>query len=161
MNAKDLTTPIFPQERRPPARGTVLAFDFGEKRIGVAVGELESATAHPLAEIDTEANEVRFTRIAELCTEWQPALMVVGLPLHIDGTEHELTRLARRFARRLQGRFGIPVTLCDERYSSLDAEASLREISVSTRNKKGLIDQVAALRILQTYLESSRTYVPI
>ena len=98
--------PAFPhaaQDTQHPHFGTVLAFDFGERRIGVAVGELELGIAHPLETIDAAANDARFARIAALLQEWQPVLLVVGLPLALDGTEHRLTALARKFAQRLQG----------------------------------------------------------
>src|SRR6185503_10301822 len=94
-----------------PHEGTVLAFDFGERRIGVAVGELQLGIAHPLETIDAQANDVRFARIEALVNEWQPALLLVGLPLALDGSEHAMTALARRFALRLQGRYGIATRL--------------------------------------------------
>ena len=90
---------------------TILAFDFGRKRIGVAVGSRKLGLAHPLATVDAEKTANRFSIIEGLIREWQPVLLVVGLPVHADGTEHELTRLSRRFARQLQGRFGISTLL--------------------------------------------------
>lgn len=80
--------------------GTTLAFDFGEARIGVAEGDAEVGTAHPLATVTGEGNEAKFAAIAKLVTEWQPRQLVVGLPAHTDGSEHELTRLCRKFGRR-------------------------------------------------------------
>ena len=79
----------------PAPQGTCLAFDFGEKRIGVAQGSAEVGIAHPLSTVSAEANETKFAAIAALIREWQPDYLVVGLPVHSDGTEHELTRLAR------------------------------------------------------------------
>jgi putative Holliday junction resolvase len=76
--------------------GTVLAFDFGEKRIGVATGETLLASAHPLAVIRAESNDDRFAAIGKLIAEWQPVQLVVGLPTHADGTPHEMTRLATK-----------------------------------------------------------------
>lgn len=105
--------------------GTTLAFDFGEARIGVAEGDAEVGTAHPLATVTGEGNEAKFAAIAKLVTEWQPRQLVVGLPAHTDGSEHELTRLCRKFGRRLHGRFGLPVYWVDERLSSLYAESLL------------------------------------
>ena len=81
---------------------TLLAFDFGEKRIGVAVGNTIVGIAHPLQTIATESNDERFSTIGHLIAEWQPAQLVVGLPSHMDGTEHELSRLCRKFANRLR-----------------------------------------------------------
>ena len=135
--------------------GTVLAFDFGEKRIGVATGETLLATAHPLTVIRAESNDERFAAIGKLIDEWRPERLVVGLPTHVDGTPHEMTRLARKFAERLEKRFTLPVSLADERLSSLDAEARLRETGRNARSSKTLLDAVAAQLILQTRFESS------
>lgn len=136
-----------------PESGAVLAFDFGERRIGVALGDLTLRIAHPLATIDTESNDARFSAIARMIGEWQPARLVVGLPSHLDGTEHELTRLSRKFAHRLHGRFGLPVALVDERLSSAEASQSLRNAGVHGRKQKPMLDQVAAQHILQSYLD--------
>jgi putative Holliday junction resolvase len=135
-------------------KGTALAFDFGERRIGVALGEAELGIAHPLVTIDTESNDERFASIGKLIAEWKPTTLVVGLPTHIDGTAHELTRLARKFAQRLKGRFGLPVWLVDERLSSLAAESLLNEAGVRGRKQKPALDQVAAQAILSTWFES-------
>ncbi len=142
------------QDRSYPAiEGTVLAFDFGEKRIGVAVGETILKLAHPLLTIDTEVNEARFAQIQAIIHEWQPALLVVGLPLSIDGEAHAITKLCTRFAQRLEGRFSLPVTLVDERFSSVEASQSLKEAGVHGRQQKTMIDQVAAQTILQSYFD--------
>lgn len=135
--------------------GTVLAFDFGRKRIGVAVGSQELGLAHPLATVDAEKADNRFSGIRELITEWQPVLLVVGLPVHADGSEHELTRLSRRFAKQLGGRFGIPVALVDERYTSISASSALREAGVKGKKQKPMLDQVAAQLILQAYFDGN------
>jgi putative Holliday junction resolvase len=132
----------------------VLAFDFGEKRIGVAVGDLTLRIAHPLSTIHAEDNATRFTEIGNLVAEWHPARFVVGLPTHIDGTEHELTRLARRFAQRLQGRYSLPVSLVDERLTSRAAEIRLRESGVSPRKFKDVLDSASACEILQSWFDS-------
>jgi len=134
--------------------GTVLAFDFGEKRIGVATGETLLASAHPLTVIRAESNDERFAAIGKLIAEWQPEQLVVGLPTHADGTPHEMTRLATKFAERLQKRFNLPVAMADERLSSLDAEARLRETGRNAKSAKPLLDAVAAQLILQTWFES-------
>ena len=97
--------------------------------------------------------ERRFDSIAKLIEEWQPVLLVVGLPTHADGTEHELTRLSRRFARRLEGRFGIKTALVDERYTSITASTALREAGIKGKKQKPLLDQVAAQQILQSYFD--------
>lgn len=136
------------------ADGCVLAFDFGEKRIGVAVGEHLLGIAHPLATIDNEANDERFRQIAALIEEWRPTLLIVGLPLSVDGEAHALTLLSRKFARRLDGRFGLPVAMIDERYTSATASQSLHEAGISSRKQKPMLDQVAAQHILQSYFDS-------
>ena len=134
--------------------GTVLAFDFGERRIGVAVGEHLIHSANPLTTIDSESNEVRFTTITQLITEWQPKLLVVGLPLSLDGSETDVTQLCKKFARRLNGRFNLPVILVDERYSSAEASQLLNETGIKGRAQKAMLDQVAAQTILGSYFDS-------
>ena len=134
--------------------GSVLAFDFGTRRIGMAMGNTTLGIAHPLVTIDSEVTERRFSMIAELIETWQPVvLLVVGLPVHSDGTAHELTHLSQRFARRLLGRFNIKVILQDERYTSQTASAALREAGITGRNQKSMLDQVAAQQILQSFFD--------
>ncbi len=140
--------------------GTVLAFDFGEKRIGVATGETLLGSAHPLTVIHAESNDARFAAIGKLIAEWRPVQLVVGLPTHVDGTPHDMTRLARKFAERLQRRFNLPVGLADERLTSLDAEARLRETGRDSKSAKPLLDAVAAQLILQTWFESPHHVSP-
>ena len=135
--------------------GTVLAFDFGKRRVGVAVGEYELQLAHPLTTIDQVMTRLRFEKIAGLIDTWQPTLLVVGLSVDVDGTEHELTRLCRRFARRLEGRFRVPVMLVDERYTTATARLALEEIGIAGRKRRPMLDQVAAQHILQSFFDSS------
>lgn len=137
----------------PSIEGTVLAFDFGEKRIGIAVGETMLKLAHPLMTINTEINETRFAQIQALIQEWHPALLVVGLALSVDGEAHAMTKLCTRFAQRLEGRFSLPVTLMDERFSSVEASQSLKQAGIHGRQQKTMIDQVAAQTILQSYFD--------
>jgi putative Holliday junction resolvase len=137
------------------ATGTVLAFDFGTKRIGVAVGEFLIGLAHPLAEIAGEESEPRFAAIARVIEEWKPRHLVVGLPLSTDGTPHELTRRAQRFARQLEGRFALPVSFVDERYTSVDAEARLRDAGAHKAIREKRIDSAAAQLILQQYFHEN------
>jgi putative Holliday junction resolvase len=136
-----------------PISGTLLAFDFGTRRIGIAVGNTISASARPLSTIDDEKNDTRFAVIAALLQEWQPAALVVGLPCNEDGTPHEMTALCRRFANRLKGRFGLPTLLVDERYTSAAASAVLNDEGIRGRKQKTLIDQYAAQQILQAYFD--------
>ena len=122
------------------AARTVLAFDFGLKRIGVAVGEPELRTAHPLPAV------AGFAQIERLVAEWKPARFVVGLPV-CEAGEHPLARRVERFARQLHGRFRIPVERVDERFTSVEAESRLRGV------KRKAIDSVAAQLILEQFFD--------
>lgn len=141
--------------------GTLLAFDFGMRRIGVAVGNTVAGTANPLSTIDDERNEIRFSNIAALIKEWQPAALVVGLPCNEDGSPHEMTALSRRFANRLNGRFGLPVLLVDERYTSAIASEVLTDLGVYGRKQKAVLDQYAAQQILLAYLHEPQAAIRI
>jgi len=105
---------------------TVLALDFGLQRIGVAVGEAEIGSAHPLQGVVAHTQPGRLTAIERLVKEWRPSLLVVGRPLDEDGAPHEMTRRAERFARQLNDHFRLPVELVDERYSSAEVESRMR-----------------------------------
>ena len=122
---------------------TVIVFDFGLKRIGVAVGNTVLRQATPLAVIEAARNENKFAAITRLLDEWQPSTLVVGLPLHPDGAEHEMTVRCRRFANQLHGRYDIPAVLIDERYSS----------AVLSQRRGEHIDSEAAALILQQYFD--------
>ena len=140
-----------------PRVGTVLAFDFGLARIGVAVGETETGNAHPLTAIAEEVNAVRFAAIEALLAEWKPASLVVGLPTHLDGSEHAMTTRCRRFANQLHGRHALPVFSVDERLSSVAAEAELAEAGrKGWRERKAVLDAAAARILLQTFLDTRR-----
>jgi putative Holliday junction resolvase len=118
---------------------TILAFDFGEKRIGVAVGNTITKTAEPLKIIQEKNQDERFKAIELIINEWQPQILVVGLPKHPDGAEHEMTQKVTRFGNQLKGRFQKEVMWVDERYTS---------VSVNGGN-----DALAAQIILQQYLQ--------
>lgn len=122
---------------------TALAFDFGLKRIGVAVGNSVIRQAQPLTVISAATNEAKFAAIAELMEQWQPGICVVGVPRHPDGAEHEMTVRCKRFANQLHGRFGVNPVLVDERYSS----------AVIAHKRGELIDAHAAAIILQQYFD--------
>lgn len=126
-----------------PRAQTILAFDFGLKRIGVAVGEPELGTAHPLPAVSA------FVQIEKLVAEWRPAHLVVGLPTSASGEPHKMTRQAEDFARRLERRFKLPVTRVDERFTSVEAESRLRGL------KKKPVDSVAAQLILEQYFDQA------
>ena len=133
--------------------GTVLAFDFGEKYTGVAIGESSVGVAHPLGLIAAKASAARMDEAAALIAEWKPDTLVVGLPLSMEGAEHELTLRCRRFARQLNARFGLPVALVDERLSSAAAEEALRASGKGGRKHKLHTHQVSAQIILQSYFD--------
>jgi putative holliday junction resolvase len=128
-----------------PDQRTVLAFDYGTKRIGVALGNVLISNARPLEIIDTPEKTKRFARIEELIVQWQPDTLVVGLPLTESGGEQLASSQARRFANQLNGRYGLPVSLVDERGSSMAAQ----EIVGNAPD-----DAVAAAIILQRYFDS-------
>ena len=137
-----------------PAQGAVLAFDFGEQRIGVATGELSLGIAHALTVIAAEDNDSRFAQIAALIAEWRPVLLVVGVASHDDGTVHETGRLARRFGQRLHGRFSLPVEFIDERLTSHAADDALREGGARADRRAAMLDAAAAAEILRTWFET-------
>jgi len=121
----------------------VFGFDFGVKRIGIAMGNTLTGQAQPLSIVDAIDNATRFKLIGALIDEWRPARLVVGEPRHPDGAEHDMTLRARRFANQLHGRFNLPVELVDERYSSVVIPAKRGE----------RIDAKAAAIILQQYFD--------
>ena len=123
---------------------TLLAFDFGLKRIGVAVGNTLIRQAQPLHVIDEATNDGKFDAISQLIAEWQPQRVIVGLPLHPDGAEHEMSVRCRRFANQIHGRFGVETVLVDERYTS----------AVLTQRRDQRIDHEAAALILQQYFDA-------
>ncbi|ETD72167.1 Holliday junction resolvase [Pelistega indica] len=125
---------------------TVLAFDFGLKKIGVALGNTLLKQATPLTIIQTATKQARFEEIERLLKKWQPQQLVVGLPLTEDGQEQYASLHARRFANQLQGRFNLPVQLIDERGSSLEAQQRL--------GNHTLDDAVAAAIILERYFDA-------
>jgi putative Holliday junction resolvase len=128
---------------------TLLAFDYGEKRIGVAIGNSLTRDARALAVLPNRTREHRFEAVGKLIGQWQPDALVVGLPCHPDGTPHEMTRLAKRFGNQLNGRFNLPVSWVDERYSSVEAEAEIR----ASGGRADRLDAEAARIILQQYLD--------
>lgn len=124
--------------------GTVLCFDFGLARTGVAMGNTLVRSASPLTIIHAERNDERWVAVEKLVAEWQPAFFVVGVPRHGDGSDSEFTARCERFARQLGGRFRKPVCTVDERYSSVMVEHG--------RDK---IDDEAAAVILQQYFDET------
>ena len=135
-----------------PARGgeTLMAFDFGEKRIGVAIGNTLTGGARPLTVIDDPRRQVRFDRIKALLTEWGPTRLVVGIPCYPDGAAHPFAARCQRFAHQLEGRFGLPVALVDERWTSA--------LAPDPRSK---VDQQAAAILLQGVLDTLSSHASV
>jgi putative Holliday junction resolvase len=142
---------------------TILGFDYGARRIGVAVGNTVTRTARPLQSVSDRVSSRRFDRIAELLKQWQPDALVVGRPVHPDGAPHEVTVAAERFSRQLAGRFGLPVALVDERYSTVEARGrregeqavdgpSASALGLGSRAALADDDASAAAVILEQYL---------
>lgn len=139
---------------------TLLGFDFGTKRIGIAIAQEVTGTANPLVTVKAVKNKPDWESISKIIAEWQPDLLVVGLPLHMDGTEQDMTQAARRFSNQLNGRYQLPIALMDERLTSNEAESILSEQSGSRGSlfrdsmfpDKAQIDMISAQLILQSWL---------
>ncbi len=140
----------------PDRPRTLLAFDYGRRRIGVAVGYDQTVHAGPLTTVPVGSSGPDWSAIQQQVVAWEPSLLIVGLPYNMDGTDNELTDCARRFTRQLQERFGLPVHTVDERLTSHEARVVLREQrregKRKTRVKRGDIDRAAAALILETWL---------
>jgi putative Holliday junction resolvase len=141
--------------------GTLLGFDFGTRKIGVAVGQTVTGTASPLTTLRHRGSKPDWAAIEALIREWRPDAAVLGLPFNMDDTEEEtLAEPVRRFARQLQGRFGLPVHLVDERLTTLAAERALGAARPRTRQtgRQGTdaLDAYAAKLILETWLTEVR-----
>ena len=130
---------------------TLMGFDFGTIRIGIAIGQEITASARPLVTLNSKTGKPDWTAISNLIDEWHPDILVVGVPLSMDSSEHDMTLAARKFCRQLEGRFGIPVNQIDERLSSVEAEFEIRESGRSSRKDKGAVDRMAAALILETW----------
>ena len=137
--------------------GYILAFDFGKRRIGVAVGQSLTGTATPL-NIVANGDKPDWDEISRLVNEWKPGLFVVGLPLSLDGEETTTSKLAREFGRQLTNRFGVDTQFQDERLTSVDAErqfAEMRAAGSARRKDSARLDAVAAKIILENWLNTA------
>lgn len=132
-----------------------MAFDFGLRQIGVAVGNKLLGTSQALTIIRARDGIPEWQAVEQLMQEWLPDLIVVGDPLNMDGSDSELCKLARKFARRLHGRLGLPVEMVDERLSSFEAKQISREQGHRGDYKRKPIDSQAAQLVLQTWLANS------
>ena len=133
---------------------TIMAFDFGTKSIGSAIGQEITGTASPLKAFKANDGIPNWDDIEKLLKEWQPDLVVVGLPLNMDGTEQEMTQRARKFANRINGRFGVKIATQDERLTTADAKARLFELGGFKALTKGQVDAVSAVLIIESYFEN-------
>lgn len=133
---------------------TLLGFDFGTKSIGVAIGQIITKTAQPIAAIKANDGIPNWDVVSKVINDWQPNLVVVGLPLNIDGSEQPITRGAKKFANRLNGRFGVKVTLQDERLTTTSAKEFIFEKGGYKALDKGKIDSVSAALILESWMET-------
>jgi len=129
--------------------GTLLGFDYGTHKIGVAVGQTLTGTANPLTTLGAVRQKPDWDGIGRLIREWQPEALVVGLPYQMDDQEAELAERAKRFARQLQGRYHLPVHLADERLTSREAWARLGTAAARDVTR---VDAMAAKLILETWL---------
>lgn len=132
---------------------TVLAFDFGTKSIGCAVGQSITGTAQVLPAFKAQDGIPNWEQIEKCLTEWKPALLVVGLPLNMDGTEQDLTLRAKKFANRLHGRFGLPVELQDERLTTTEARAEIFSRGGYKALNKSKVDGISACLILESWFQ--------
>lgn len=135
---------------------TLICFDFGTKRIGVAVGQELTHTANALETINNINNKPDWDAINRIVVEWQPNAFVIGLPLNLDGTEHQLAGRVHNFANHLRERFKLPVYLMDERLSSVEAERIIAPGKKSIKQNKQTIDKIAAELILRSWLEQNK-----
>lgn len=130
----------------------VMGFDFGMKQIGVAVGQSLTATATPVATLSAKDGIPDWHEIERLIEQWQPAALIVGLPLNMDGTTSESSRRAKKYANRLQDKFRLPTHTIDERLSTIEAR-NLAKITAKTKGwQKHSLDSIAAAVILETWL---------
>ena len=134
---------------------SILAFDFGLARTGVAVGNKLTGIATPLCILQSINTKPDWVRISQLITEWRPKILVVGIPKHLDGRSSNMTLRAEKFSRQLEGRYNLPVETIGEQLSSLEAEQRLKQARQAGRKKKvvkGEIDQLAAAIILESWM---------
>lgn len=132
---------------------SLLAFDYGTKNIGVACGQTITRSANALAPLKARDGVPDWNQIEQLLTEWKPDLVLVGLPLHMDGSESELSTRARKFANRIHGRFGVKVDTVDERLSSFEAKGEVIRQGGSRDYKNNPVDSIAARIILEGWFE--------
>ena len=135
--------------------GNILSFDFGEKRIGVAVGNSITKSSHPLKTINTSKNTERYKLIELLLKTWEPIKLVIGYPLNDDGTLSKMSLLAKKFGIKLTNKYKIPIAMIDERFTSSEADLELKKIEKNFKKRKIVVDQVAAMIILDSFFQNN------
>lgn len=140
-----------------PSSRRVMAFDFGTRRIGVAVGQELIGTGQPVAMMPARDGIPDWQQIEALLEEWRPDLVVVGLPLNMDDTENEMCARARKFGKRLHGRYHVPVEMVDERLTSFEAKGDVMAAGGSRDFGRHGVDDRAAVLILETFFSTVRT----
>ncbi len=135
---------------------TVMGFDFGMKKIGVAVGQTITHSASPLTLLNAQDGAPRWALVQQLIDEWAPQLLIVGYPLHMDGSEQPVSKAAKRFGNRLTGRFNLPVVWVDERLSSYEAESMLADLNNSSESDKLNIDSISATLIIEQWFNEAK-----
>ncbi|WP_094751741.1 Holliday junction resolvase RuvX [Psychromonas sp. CD1] len=138
------------EKNKTPQR--LLGFDFGSKSIGIATGQMITMTAQPLLAIKAQNGIPNWENLGRLIKEWQPDMLIIGLPLNMDGTEQSITQRAKKFANRLQGRFGIQIALQDERLTTASAKEFIFESGGYKALDKGKVDSVSAALILESWM---------
>jgi putative Holliday junction resolvase len=141
--------------QKPNTARAVLGFDFGTTRIGVAVGQSITGTAQPLDPLKAKEGIPNWDEITRIVEEWKPDAFVVGLPLDMDGSENEMCQRARKFAKRLHGRFNLPYHMMDERLSSYEAKGKVIARGGNRNFKENSVDGLAAQMILETWFAES------
>lgn len=139
-----------------PGARTLLGFDYGMRKVGIAVGQELTGTSTPLITLRHRRDGPDWDGIGALIEKWRPAALVVGVPLNMDDTEQPMTLAARRFANRLAGRFHLPVHEADERLSTRSAASLVRAGGPGRARPRHGLDEVAAHVILQTFLSQTR-----
>ena len=135
--------------------GNILSFDFGEKRIGIAIGNSITKTSHPLKTINTTKNSERYKLIELLLKTWEPVKLVIGYPLNEDGTLSKMSLLAKKFGIKLGNKYNIPIVMIDERFTSSEADLELKKFEKNFKKRKVVIDQVAAMIILDSFFQKN------
>ncbi len=131
----------------------LLGFDFGTKRIGVAIGQVVTKMARPLATLAAKNGVPNWDQMSQLIKRWNPEAFVIGIPLNMDGTEQPLTQLARDFARMMHERYKLPIYEIDERLTTVDARERLFQAGGYQALQNGQVDSAAAQIILQEWLD--------